>query len=166
MRSWLRRIRGALGMGLIWSIPNFFVGVAVAVVGWEFGVDAFGNGFLWLAFNSAVSAVTGFICGGAFSLIVSLAERRRRFDEMSLPRFAAWGALGGLSVAATLTAAIGWGTPSLVANLAALALVSAGCAAGSLALARAAEDQELLEASDEVAQVGLTEKETRQLLLG
>ena len=166
MRKWLRRIRGAIGMGLLWSIPNFLVGVVVAVVGWEFGVAAFGNGFLWVAFNSLVSATTGFICGGSFSVILSLAEGRRRFDEMSLPRFAAWGALGGLSVAAVLTAAIGWGTPSSIANLAVLALVSAGCATGSLALARAAADQELLEASDEIAQVGLTEDEARQLLLG
>jgi hypothetical protein len=42
-----------------------------------------------------------------------------------------------------------------------LTAVSASC---SLALARMAEDQELLDASAEVAEVGLTEDETKDLL--
>ena len=41
--------------------------------------------------------VMGFIGGVAFSLVLGIAEGRRRFDQMSLPRFAAWGAGGGFS---------------------------------------------------------------------
>lgn len=164
MRKWLRRIRGAVGLGLAWAAAHFGVGVIVALVGWEFGVSAFGNGMLWVAYNALVSAATGFICGGTFSVFLSVAEGRRRFDQMSLPRFAVLGAIGGSLVALVLGTAIGWGTPSLVANVAILGLLGAGSAAGSLALARSGEDRELVEASDEVAQVGLTIDEARQLL--
>lgn len=42
-------------------------------------------------------------------------------------------------------------------------LLSAVSAAGSLALARKAENRQLLEASEDVAEVGLIEGETREL---
>ena len=44
------------------------------------------------------------------------------------------------------------------------ALLGAGSAAGSLALARKADDGELLEAGEEVADIGLTKDEKRELL--
>jgi len=138
----------------------------VAVIGWEFGVDAFGSGLAWLAYNSLVSAATGFICGSAFSVVLGITERRRRFDEMSVPRFADWGGFGGLAVAALLTTTIGWGTPSLIANLGILGLLGAASAAGTLALARTADDKELLEASEKVAGAGLSDDEARELLAG
>ena len=47
-----------------------------------------------------------------------------------------------------------------------MALLSAVSATGSLALARMAEDRELLEASEDVAEVGLTEGEAQELLGG
>ncbi len=43
-------------------------------------------------------------------------------------------------------------------------LLGAGSAAGSLALARRADDKELLEADAGVADIGLTEAEKRELL--
>jgi hypothetical protein len=45
-------------------------------------------------------------------------------------------------------------------------LMGAGSAAGSLALARRADDRELLEHSADVADIGLTEEEKRELLAG
>ncbi len=47
-----------------------------------------------------------------------------------------------------------------------LTLLGAGSAAGSLALARRADDRELLEHGADVADIGLTEEETQQLLGG
>ena len=166
MRKWLRRIRGAVGMGLTWAAGYLGVGAIVALAGWEFGVTAFGNGLLWVAFNSLASAATGFICGTAFSAVLSIAEGRRRFDQLSLPRFTALGTAGGVIVAGLLSVAIGWGTPSLIANLGILGLLGGGCAAGSLALARAADDRELLKASEQVAHVGLSLEEAGELLPG
>ncbi len=43
-------------------------------------------------------------------------------------------------------------------------LLGAGSAAGSLVLARRADDRELLEDGEDVADIGLTEEETRELL--
>jgi hypothetical protein len=43
---------------------------------------------------------------------------------------------------------------------------NAGCATGTLALARRAEQRDLLDASADVAEVGLTEGEAQQLLGG
>jgi hypothetical protein len=45
-------------------------------------------------------------------------------------------------------------------------LLSAACASGTLALARMGEDRDLLDASEDVAEVGLSERETRELLGG
>ena len=47
MRRWLRRIRGAVGMGLTWAAAHFGVEVVVALANWQFGADAFGSGLAW-----------------------------------------------------------------------------------------------------------------------
>ena len=81
---------------------------------------------------------------------------------MSLPLFAGLGAL-----ATTLVSTIAlWGafSPTVVTMTAILALLGAGSAAGSLALARSADDRELLDAGADVADIGLTKEEKRELL--
>ena len=93
---------------------------------------------------------------------------------MSLPRFAAWGAVGGLVVSLIPAAmvAMGLATPNIPLWQITAALVGpctfggAVAASGSLALARMAEDRELLDASVDVADIGLTEEEKRELLAG
>ena len=45
-------------------------------------------------------------------------------------------------------------------------LLGAGSAAGSLALARRADDRELLEHGADITDIGLTEAEKRELLAG
>ena len=101
-------------------------------------------------------AAMGFIGGAIFSMALGLAEGRRRFDEMSLPGFIVLGALGGLFVSLIMG-----GGPYFI-----FTLLGAGSAGGSLALARWADDRELLEAGADIADVGLTEEETQQLLGG
>jgi hypothetical protein len=116
-------------------------------------------------------ALLGFLAGVTFSGVLGIVEGRRRFDQMSLPRFAAWGAVGGLLLSGifVLAAALGGDTTPLehlVLLGPVFALSGAGSAAGSLALARRAEERELLEASEDVAEVGLTEDEARELPAG
>ena len=112
--------------------------------------------------------VLGFIGGTMFSILLRIAEGRRRFDQLSIPRFAAWGAVGGLSLGmlGVTLGLVGLGgiTPLTVAVVGAAGLLGAGSAASSLALARKADDQELLAAGQVAADVGLTEAETRDLL--
>ncbi len=120
--------------------------------------------------NAAAFAIMGFIGGAAFSVVLGIAEGRRRFDEMSLPRFAGWVAVGGLLIMALVlavsTSAPGVTLPFVLVAGVVGALMGAGCAAGSLALARRADDRELLEHGADVADIGLTEAEKRELLTG
>ena len=83
---------------------------------------------------------------------------------MSLPRFAGLGALGGLLMSTLLLSIGSSSIYTMVVMVIAMTLTGAGSAAGSLALARRAEDKELLEAGEEVADIGLTKEEEVELL--
>ena len=156
MKKWLRRIRGAIGMGLTWAIAWFGAGLGLLLV--------VGFGAADVPFP-IVFGVFGFLAGVTFSGVLGIVEGRRRFDQMSLPRFAAWGAVGGLLLSGIFAWAAGLGGEFLVLGPV-FALSGAGSAAGSLALARMAEDRELLDASADVGEAGLTEDEARELLGG
>ncbi|MDX1577234.1 MAG: hypothetical protein R3266_02070 [Gemmatimonadota bacterium] len=168
MKRWLRRVRGALGMGLTWGVTGFLIGIGIELIHnvWP---NPVGSAFdIW----PAVLAYPGFLGGVAFSTVLGIAGRHRRFAQLSLPRFAAWGAVGGLLVSlipATMVA-LGLATPNvplwqITAALAGpCALGGAVAASGSLVLARKAEDRALLEASDDLAGIGLTEEESQELL--
>ena len=162
MKRWLRRIRGAVGMGLAWAAVWGGVGALIEVVTMVLGISS-AIAVLELA---AAFAIMGFIGGAAFSVVLGIAEGRRRFDEMSLSRFAGWGAVGGLLMMALVLAvsASAVTLPFVLVAGVVGALMGAGSAAGSLALARRADDRQLLEAGADVADIGLTEEEKRELL--
>lgn len=132
MKKWIRRIRGAIGMGLTWAVAWFGAGlILLAVVGVGAADVPFPLGF----------AVIGFLAGVTFSGVLAMAEGRRRLDQMWLPRFAGWGAVGGLLLAGIfiLVAALAGDTTLEILVLGPVfALSGAGSAAGSLALARKA----------------------------
>jgi hypothetical protein len=157
LKGWLRRIRGAIGMGLTWALAWFLAGMALLlVVGFDAADVPFPLGFGFI----------GFLAGTTFSAVLGIVESRRRFDQMSIPRFAGWGAAGGLLLAGVFggVATLAGDTVDLVVMGTVFALAGAGSAAGSLALARMVEDRELLDASEDVARVGLTEGEAKKLL--
>jgi hypothetical protein len=111
--------------------------------------------------------VLGFVGGTIFSTVLSIAEGRRRFDQLSLPRFVAWGALGGLMLGGLAVTAglLGSGFTILGAVIGGVAtLLGAASAASTLVIARAADNQGLLKASEEVAHAGLTPNKARKLL--
>lgn len=159
MTHWLRRIRGALGMGVAWALAWFGAGIALLlVVGPDAADVPFPLGF----------GLLGFLAGVSFSAVLGLVEGRRRFDEMSLPRFAGWGAVGGLVLAAGFTvvaALLGAADLDIVAVLGPVfGVAGAGSAAGSLALARMAEEPARLGEGGGVAGAGLTQRERREPL--
>ena len=168
MNKWLRRIRGAVGMGLTWAAGWALVGVLIGL-SWSLGLP-----MEWFieVFDAPLPAlaIPGFFGGAVFSTVLGIAGRRRRFDELSLPRFGTWGAVGGLLLGLPPSlAALSAGTVSVAAAavvIGPLTLLSAVSASGSLALARMAEDRALLDASEDVGEVGLTEDEARELLGG
>ncbi len=160
MKKWLRRIRGAIGMGLTWAIAWFGAGmVLLLIVGVGAADVPFPLGF----------GMLGFFAGATFSVVLAIVGRRRRFDQLSLPRFAGWGAVGGflLSVMFVLAVALA-GDPTLLDDLVFLgpifAVAGAASAAGSLALARMAEDSDSLDTRADAAALGRTEGQARERL--
>ena len=159
MKGWLRRVRGAIGMGLTWAfgwaVAGLLIGVSSLLL----------PGLPWAAlfevFDAPLPAlaVPGFFAGVFFSAVLGIAARRRRFGELSLPRFAAWGALGGLLltlfpfalVAVGLASREGSdiGTGQMLAVITPLfLLLSALSASVTLIIARAAERRGVHEASE------------------
>jgi len=158
MKTWGRRIRAAIGMGLTWAAAWFGAGILLARV----------PGFYSDVPFALLFAPLGFITGIIFSGILVGIEGRRGFDRTALSRFAGWGAASGLLlsgifvVGAALRGADVWGEFLLFGPP--LAMASAACAAGSLALARRAARRELPGDSGQPAHVERTDDEKRELL--
>jgi hypothetical protein len=162
----LRRIRGAIGMGLTWAVGWAPIGAVLgAVLRLVLPGSPLGLGSV-IALNAASLAALGFVGGAVFSAILRVAEGRRRFDQLSLPRFAAWGAIGGLILGGAAATIGMWGGGWLLGTgmMGAATILGAVSAAGSLALARGADDRELIASAGDVADVGLTSSERDHLL--
>lgn len=150
MQRWLRRIRGAVGMGLSWAIGWAAVGLLIGVssvllprLPW----DAF-----FAVFDAPLPAlgVPGFFGGALFSVVLGIAGRRRSFDELSVGRVAGWGALGGLLLSLLPAGMVGVGLATVGQGRAAwqltaliavpLVLLSTVSAVTTLLVARMGED--------------------------
>ena len=92
MKKWLRRILDAVGMGLTWAAAWTLVGMLGVVVFYTLFPSVPDFFDVWIP----VFAYPGFFGGVIFSVVLRVAEGGRRFDELSLPRLAAWGAVTGL----------------------------------------------------------------------
>lgn len=147
MKKWLKRIRGAVGTALTWAAGWSVVGAIFWAVTVVLGGELTMAGFVVSGSVVAASfATAGFIGGAIFSTVLGLVEGRHRFDQMSLPRFAAWGALGGLLLSLFLIASGAMIGPAQVIGLGVVTLLSVGSAGA------------------DVADIGLTEEERRELL--
>ena len=141
MKKWLRRIRAAVTMGLLWAVPWAVVAV---LIGWVVDPDESMDEMWWV-----IGAYPGFLGGVLFSIVLSVAERHRSLSELSVRRFGAWGAAAGL-VIGVLPFLLGTPNPNInVARLATIVIgsftaMSAVSAAGSLAIARKGERREML----------------------
>jgi hypothetical protein len=149
MRTWTRRVRGAIGTGLTWAVAWGIAGVLIGVASvlvphrmWDVFLRVFDAPLPALA-------VPGFVGGVLFSVVLGVAGRHRRFDELSLPRFAAWGAVGGLLLSLVPVAMVAVGLATLAPGGTGLwrpvaviggpfMLLGALSAGGSLLLARRA----------------------------
>ena len=155
MTGWLRGIRGAIGMGLTWAIGWAGVGLLIGVTSKLFPGLPWWDAF-FRVFDAPLPALAlpGFFGGVLFSTVLRIAGRDRRFDELSLPRFTAWGAAGGILLSLLPAAMVAIGLASTegssrgiweftAAIIAPLTILGAGSAAGTLLLARRAEDRRL-----------------------
>ena len=161
MKTWPRRIRAAVVMGLIWALV--WAPVAVLIGTQIVDPDDSMDEMWWM-----VGALPGFLSGVMFSAVLGVAARRRRLDELSIARVGGWGAVAGVLIA-LLPFALGdrGGRPVLllaVVVITSITLLSAVSAAGSLALAQRAQKRELLDAGAHVPEVGLAGGEAQKEL--
>jgi hypothetical protein len=139
-------------MGLTWAAGWAVFGLVIGVTSTVFPNLPFWDAF-FRVFDAPLPslAVPAFFGGALFSLVLGVAGRNRRFHELSLPRFTAWGAAGGLLVSlipaamvsvglATFNGGTVLGLWQLTAVISVpLMALSGASAAGSLLLARRAE---------------------------
>ena len=157
MRRWLQRIRGAVGLGLTWAAGWAPIGAVVGVVLHVVIPGAPVSLGTVVALNATTFAVLGFVGGTIFAGILGLTGGQRRFEELRMAGFAAWGAIGGTLLGSVAVMADLWGAGfGLIGAgmMGAAALLGAASAAGSLALARITNDQELLESDAGVTDSG------------
>ena len=128
MRGLLRRVRGAFGIGVIWAVAWSLVGQ----------LPRFVLGYTPDAPFPLIFGVIGFLAGVIFSVVLALTEGRRRFDQMSIKRFAGWGAVGGVLLSGVWTRIASLELGDVLMIVPTFAAACAVCAAGSLALARRA----------------------------
>lgn len=144
MSQWLKRVRGAVGTGVLWAVAWAPVAVIVGtkIIDPDDSMDE-----MWFM----VGALPGFLSGVVFSLLVSRFARHQKLGELSIARTARWGAMAGAAIGA-LPFILGdtGGRPwiGLAAGvIGTFAFLSAGSAAGSLVLAQRAERRELRDAN-------------------
>jgi hypothetical protein len=139
MKGLLRRLRGIIGTGLTWAVG--WAGI-FSVLGVIFGAGS-------IPAVAVVGAFTGLVSGGAFAVILSIAERRHRLEDLSLWRTALWGGLGGILVAAAFSGS--W--ENFWSFAATMAVSASASSAGTVAVAKRA-DRKLIEGHDD-AVVGI-----------
>jgi hypothetical protein len=139
MDEWVRRLRATMGMGVTWAAGWALVGAVLAVVLGVLGLDPPG----FVSTLLGVFAGAGFLTGATFAGLLQLAEGRKRFGDLSLPKFALWGGIGGLLLGGLASVTLLSGTGFQMADLlvtATTTVLGIGSAAGTLALARGAKD--------------------------
>jgi hypothetical protein len=141
MTHWFKHVGRAIGLGFAWAVVWAPVAVLIGttIVDPDNSMDE-----MWVA----VGAYPAFLSAVVFFGMVATAERRRRFDELSLARAAAWGALAGILVG-VVPFTIGTPTSSVplwqlgLAAIGSIALMSMLSAVVSVLLARMARKRQL-----------------------
>ncbi len=161
MPRWRRVIRGMIGMGLTFAAGVGVVASTIAGLVWL--LPGIGGGPEMFRMVVA-SSIWAFPVGVAFSGILAITARNRSFDKLSLPRFAALGAGGGLLLFRVLAANAwhAWSVSTALANLTIFLLLGSGSATAALVLARRAGPA--LESGDESR--GLARDEAEEVTQG
>lgn len=131
MRTFLRKLRGALGLALTWTIAWAALGAVIGTI--DSVLRPTGGESPW--HMAKVLGSVGFVSGLTCAVAIASLERRRQFSQLSLMRVALWGALGGATIpllTAVPESQLLWTCP-----------FGALLAAGSLGLARRGQDTTL-----------------------
>ncbi|MBA2292550.1 MAG: hypothetical protein H0W15_08845 [Gemmatimonadales bacterium] len=144
---WVRRLRGAVGMGLLWGAAWAIIGGGIM----EGIIDAQGRVVdMW----PQLLGVVGFLGGIVFAAMLWIAGGRRSFSEFSFREFAGLGALAGAlqGVLAMLLV----GAPLLFVGVTMIATMLA--ATGSLAVARMGGSRTTLASSRDARRQSLSRR--------
>jgi hypothetical protein len=93
MSKWLKRIRGAVLLGLAWAVVWAPIAVVIGtqIVDPDNSMDE-----MWVA----IGAYPGFLCGVVFCALLGLVQGHGRLERVSLLRAAMLGGLSGIAVGA------------------------------------------------------------------
>jgi hypothetical protein len=143
----LRKLRGLLGVGLGWGAAWAVIGAGIGVVLGLLSPDVWQSGPIleW----ALGMGLYGLVSGAAFGKLIAFYEGRRTLDDLTLGRMAAWGVAGSAAVPLVFWA-LGMFEPGttgrdIVEAMLLTSFLGGTFAAGSLALARRAADDELAE---------------------
>jgi hypothetical protein len=161
MSKWLKRIRGAILMGVTWALLWAPVGVLIGmIVDWDGTLDE-----PWII----VGALPGFLAGVTFSLVLGIAASRRRLDELSVEKVGGWGAVAGflIGVLPLVIGDHGPDSPRVIpldlVIISSITLLSAVSAASSLVLARKSDRRGVAEIGAGAPEFEVAERETEEL---
>ncbi len=130
MAEFVKKLRGALGIGITWGAVWGAVFVGLGLIAGLVGgsdMDPAEAPFIM----ARAGAVFGFVSGLGFGALLAAAEGRKTIRNLSLSRAALWGVMG--------TALIPLLTPVADSMLFIVCPIGAGLAAASVAIARRAE---------------------------
>ena len=97
MSGLLRRLRGAVGIGITWGVLWVGVGFALSAVISAIHPGDIGPGE-GLGVALPILGLVGFLSGLGFAAFLTIAERKTRLSELSLARVALWGLLGSAAI--------------------------------------------------------------------
>jgi hypothetical protein len=152
MNGLLRRVRGAIGLGAVWSLPWAATYAAMGMlyyflVPWRPPQPETLPS--WVGVGAAAGALLGFVTGAIFSGILALAERRGAIATLKPWRVALWGGAAGMGMAlvraglvSALVGPIPWGLSYIAWNMVQPAAMGALCAALTLRFAKSAGSSE------------------------
>jgi hypothetical protein len=146
MNKWLRWTRAAFGMGLAWAFGWGFVGGLIELAS-NLGIHL--PWFSLIDMWPQTLAIPGFVGGAIFSVVLRIAAGSRRFEELSVPKFGAWGALAGALLGGLLVAVFGGSVGIAAVVISVTTLLGAISGSGTLAIARMAEQREQLGAGSD-----------------
>src|SRR5258706_7012848 len=137
-----RRFRGVVGAALIWALAWLPIGILLLLWRNSRNIEC----FYCPPALSVLGIWTGWgaLSGAVFATVLMVAEGRHALAELRIERVATWGALGALSAPLAITVAetMQSGPYSdwtfTIGVLVFSALLGAGCASGTVALARRA----------------------------
>ncbi len=144
MKRWLRRLRGIVGIGVLWGAA----GTALGTIGALIGIVSGGLPMSDLIEIGLGAGGLGFVLGSSFAGVLTMLEGRHTLEELSPGRAALWGGMAGAGVAIVvgafllpeLLAVLSFRQllPFLVAASGSYGALTATLAAGTLWLARRA----------------------------